>query len=880
MHGPGLALLIAMTARAAAPGRIPDGWFPFFLAGGTGELGAADVSFLNEPPAGKDGFIAVRDGHFIDGKGRRVRFFATNLTATACFPEPAEAPKLAKRLRALGFNLVRLHYMDIAAPEGLFKKDMLTLDPGQLARLDGLVHALKAEGIYVNINLHVARRYPGIDDETAKRFRQGKVLDRFYPPFVEMQKAYARDLLTHVNAKTGVPYAGEPAVALVEINNENTLLPFWGGSPVDLPEPFGGELRRQWQAWLTAKYRTTAALRAAWGEGARSAGPEMLRNGSLREGATAWTIQSEGGAKATLEAAADAGAPILRWTATKAGTESWNLQLMQTGLEIRAGVAYELSFRARCVRNAGTSMKLTLSVMLDVDPWSRLGLETEPELTTEWKKYTYRFTGGSSGGPRARINFSTDNKPGTVELAALSLREAEVTGLSAGEGLEHGTVSLRADAGTPAATLDYWTFLVETERAAVSSIADFLRKELGVVVPICDTQAGYGQAAGVLREAALSDFIDEHAYWEHPDFPGESWDPGNWRIPNTDQVASTYGGDIEDLALRRVAGKPFTVSEYNLPTPNDHAAATLPMLAAIAAFQDWDAIYAYTYLDFSREWAANHLISYFDFAGHPGKLAFAPAAALALRRGLVAPGREPVTVSLPRDAAASLLARRAAGLRDVWENAGVALGMVSVRRMQIRIAEPGTPIAATGTVGLGVSSSGETPRATSVARVSDTGEITWKPGKDAHSFTVEAPGFRMCAGTIPGTTVRLGDAELAVGKIANSSACAAIVALDGKPLVESTRVLVTLAARVENQFMGWNAERTSVGRNWGHGPTIAEKVAATLTLPGRGWTARPLDGAGKPLEKLAVAAAGTSSRIALNAAGTPPSLWFLVTRDR
>jgi len=847
------ALLVALSAQAAEPAGIPDGWFPFALVGGTGALGAADVSFLNEVPAGKDGFIAVRDGHFVDGKGRRVRFFATNLTATACFPEPAEAPKLAKRLRALGFNLVRLHFMDIEAPEGLFGKDLVTLDPGQLDRLDGLVYALKSEGIYVDINLHVSRRYPGIDGAAAEKYGSGKVLDRFYPPFVEMQKAYARDLLTHVNAKTGVPYAKEPAVAVVEINNENTLLPFWGGSPVDLPEPFGGELNRQWQAWLTAKYRTTAALRAAWGTGARPAGPEMLRNGALKKGKEGWTIESADGAQATLAASGG----VLCWTATRAGTADWNLQLMQTGLEIRAGIAYELSFRARSL----IPMKLTLSVMLQVDPWTGLGLETQPEPASEWKTLTYRFTGASSGGPRARLNFSTDNRTGTVELAELSLREAEVKGLPAGASLERGTVPLRADAGTPAATLDYWTFLVETERGVTSSIMNFLRRDLGVVVPICDTQAGYGQAAGVLREAALSDFIDEHAYWEHPQFPGRGWDPGNWRIPNTDQVAVDWGGVIEDLALRRVDGKPFTVSEYNIPTPSDHAAPTLPMLSALAAFQDWDAVYAYTYLDFRREWASDHFLGFFDFAGHPGKLVFAPAAALAFRLGLVEPGREPVTVTLPRDAAASLLARRAAGLRNVWENAGVALGTVSVRRMQIRIAEPGSPLAAMGTVPIGAT------------RISDTGEITWRPGKEDRMFTVEAPGFRMAAGTIPGREFRLGDVAVAAGKAANASACLAIVALDGKPISGSSRVLVTLAARVENQSMGWNADRTSVGRNWGHGPTIAEKVTATLTLPGRGWKAEVLDGAGNPVGRLAI----EGSRVALNAK-PPYSLWFLLTR--
>ena len=91
------------------------------------------------------------------------------------------------------------------------------------------------------------------------------MLDRFYPPFIESQKVYARALLTHVNPYTGHAYTAEPAVLCVEMNNENTALPFWAGNLDDLPEPYAGELKRQWNVWLRERYRSTPRLRAAWG---------------------------------------------------------------------------------------------------------------------------------------------------------------------------------------------------------------------------------------------------------------------------------------------------------------------------------------------------------------------------------------------------------------------------------------------------------------------------------------------------------------------------------------------------------------------------------------------------------------------------------------
>ncbi len=102
-----------------------------------------------------------------------------------------------------------------------------------------------------------ADKAPGMD----------KQIDLFDPLLIDSQKTYARDLLTHVNAYTHIAYAAEPAVAMVEINNENTLF-IWGAEQdlQNLPEPFAGELQRVWNEWLVKKYGTRAALAAAWGK--------------------------------------------------------------------------------------------------------------------------------------------------------------------------------------------------------------------------------------------------------------------------------------------------------------------------------------------------------------------------------------------------------------------------------------------------------------------------------------------------------------------------------------------------------------------------------------------------------------------------------------
>jgi len=233
-------------AAAADEAHDPARWFPFPARGIASPTGEIDLSALDDAPAGSRGFIRAEGGHFVDGAGHRIRFFGVNCTATACFPSKEAATRAAVHLRRLGVNVVRFHFMDKGpSPIGLWSPDRKTLDPAQLERLDFFVAELAKNGIYANLNLHVARRYPGLDGAAAQRFDMGKLVDRFYPAFIEAQKEYARALLTHVNPLTGHAYAAEPAVLCVEMNNENTALPFWAGNLDDLPEPYGATGRRR-----------------------------------------------------------------------------------------------------------------------------------------------------------------------------------------------------------------------------------------------------------------------------------------------------------------------------------------------------------------------------------------------------------------------------------------------------------------------------------------------------------------------------------------------------------------------------------------------------------------------------------------------------------
>lgn len=232
----------------------------------TGEL---DLSFLLEKPAGKDGYLRIRNGHFYTPLGKQFRIWGINLTAGACFPEKNEAPKLARYFAALGINSVRFHFLDSnrGSESSLFRFDTAStrvLNPVQLDKLDFFVSELKKQGIYSNFNLNVGRTYREGDNVPFYDFLgYAKAITLFDDHLIELQKEYAKNLLTHRNSYTGNEYRNETALAFVEIVNENSLVEAWfrdrllgnfksekTGTWIDIPAFYADELTAKYNIWL------------------------------------------------------------------------------------------------------------------------------------------------------------------------------------------------------------------------------------------------------------------------------------------------------------------------------------------------------------------------------------------------------------------------------------------------------------------------------------------------------------------------------------------------------------------------------------------------------------------------------------------------------
>ena len=264
-----LATALAATICMAAD----DGMFPFVPSYDSPD-NVVNMSHLLEAPAGKDGRIRVADGHFVNDKGR-VKLHATNLTGPANFPTHEEADRLAARLARFGINCVRLHYFDssygtfmLPKEQGIIDESGETrrkLDPARRDRQDYLVAQFKKRGIYVNVNLHVARYLGPADGIPHGATDRNKGFNQFYPPLIELQKEYAKELLSHVNPYTGMSYLKDPVVAVVELNNEEALWRLYKKGGLDSRDDVYGKcFKKLWSDWLVKKYGTTAKARTAW----------------------------------------------------------------------------------------------------------------------------------------------------------------------------------------------------------------------------------------------------------------------------------------------------------------------------------------------------------------------------------------------------------------------------------------------------------------------------------------------------------------------------------------------------------------------------------------------------------------------------------------
>ncbi|MDA3925492.1 MAG: carbohydrate binding domain-containing protein [Kiritimatiellae bacterium] len=840
--------LLAVTCVLSGFSRAADDaapLFPFVISHEAPD-NVTSMAHLLDAPAGKHGFVRVEKGRFATDTGP-IKFNATNLTGPANFPSHKDADILAARLARFGINCVRLHYFD--ASYGNFKEEHQTgifgkgdsvprafsADPSVTISFnkeaidcqDYLIAALKKRGIYVNMNLHVAR-FP-------------KGYSFFSPRMIASEKEYARKLLTRVNPYTGLAYTNDPCMAMIEINNENALFRNYMGGRIDhLSESYASEFQQQWNDWLKKKYGMTEAMRKAWNWKATPLCDEQITEGSFEQAVKTdgkkWTLRLD---SAKAEAASANG--VMKITVAKEGDEYFP-KLFRNGVKVKKGEAYTISFKVRRIQGEG-SVELGTAVAETSGGWRSMGFLRRIKVGPKWTTVKASFA-AAVDSDKAQFQL-TRFKKGVYEIDDLSIQSGAASDFDSKQSIEEGSIAiLKTKAYAPLSVKnDFYKFLEDTESAYWNGIADYVHDELKAKVPISGTQLGYSPS---YVQAEL-DYVDIHSYWCHPS-PVSS----KWRIGNTSMVNSMSG--IQHLAELRVLNKPYTVSEYNHPCPNQYGAEGQPMLRAYGALQGWDGVFEYTW-HHRRDYTPGWNSYFFSISERTDVLAHMPACAAIFLRGDVHEAKTTIAAAVDYD---SCFERLVAS-----KSVNTSIGNAGFKRALSMIHKTGVDLS--GKVGTDPASVDQDVVYDKVLS-SDTGELCWnREEAGAGYFTVNTADTKLFTGFPKGRTVTMGDVTLKIGKTRLNWATVSLVSRHATGFGAGKSANILLAATGEASNSGMELENTSATRvaavnsEWGKAPVVVEGIAATLMLPSKAerTSCYALDGNGDRTKKVHVVKSAT-----------------------
>lgn len=253
--------------------RAPEGWFPFEPDADVFGKSPIDLRFLNEKFAGEQGSIQVKGERFVHQKnGKTVRFWAVNGGEEILRMPDSSLKQLARFLSKKGVNLLRCHLPFYQ------KGKPYEVDRELINRLHSLIFVLKEEGIYTSLSIYFPLWMPA--DRYFSGYGEGQFpfgLIFFQPELQKWYQNWWKALLKSKNPHTRKSLIREPALAFVELVNEDSLF-FWTFSPYkNIPASQMSYIESLFAQWLTKRYGTLSEGFKAWG-GSRVEGDEPKEN--------------------------------------------------------------------------------------------------------------------------------------------------------------------------------------------------------------------------------------------------------------------------------------------------------------------------------------------------------------------------------------------------------------------------------------------------------------------------------------------------------------------------------------------------------------------------------------------------------------------------
>lgn len=269
-----LIFTLFFCASNVLHGQNKTQWFEFKPSDESLNATISMESWLDKP-AGKHGFVQMKNDKLVFEDGTQVKFWGTNLGSHLPLMKPEEAVKWAEFLSRFGFNGVRFHKFTWDATDGIHST---IITDENWKNHDFLCHELRNKGIYYGwSHIYGHRVLPGDSSRllayhelAATKFPWSHLngstsaLVNFAEDLQNLNIELTVNMLNHINPHTGLRYADDPALSFVEFQNEDNI--FWGAIEETLKQTptYRAMLCQKFSVWLKAKYGTDGQLKKAW----------------------------------------------------------------------------------------------------------------------------------------------------------------------------------------------------------------------------------------------------------------------------------------------------------------------------------------------------------------------------------------------------------------------------------------------------------------------------------------------------------------------------------------------------------------------------------------------------------------------------------------
>jgi hypothetical protein len=258
----------------------PEGFFPYEADRDTFRSSPLDLRLKNEANAGDGGFVTSVGSAFVRSRSKEpIRFWGVN-TGHALLSLPAfEREWFARRLAKRGVNLLRVHG-PIWDPD-----DISRVDAKKLESLRAVIGEMKRNGIYTLLSIYSPLwlkpgkedGFPGYDGK-----RAAFSLLYLNARFAELYRGWWRQILSAPGIDSSEPLAREPAIALLELVNEDSIFFSTFAPYEDVPAEQMAVLEADFAAFLANRDGSAERALAAWnGPKVRGDDPARGRVGVL-----------------------------------------------------------------------------------------------------------------------------------------------------------------------------------------------------------------------------------------------------------------------------------------------------------------------------------------------------------------------------------------------------------------------------------------------------------------------------------------------------------------------------------------------------------------------------------------------------------------------